>query len=489
MALSFTLFLSGSPQDYEWLPQTDNHAKQVCEKYFNLPSNEIPHSSDFYVELFPADNYSYYTYLHRKAVNGMPREGAHIALTMRISGGYCNQPKTIYDLLEMVYMQYLDGKIIQRKGDGEVFIVPSLMSCETQRKQMESALGQALQQLVAGTLQSFGKEVSPSRQSSSTKIFSADTDNEQLLIELRKTHKLRLIPSNESSAEYSTSLNSVIEQLKQQLTQKDGAIQQKNKEIEQLNNQLKELESKAKTINTTSKKTPNTTSSIDGFQQTVLSQLASLSNQIDMLPNKLGKEKPKTVIEGNTNNHHRGKSCSMIMQYLPWVLFVVAVFYIIISGTNESGQDTSKIKSLEVQIDNLDRDLQAQKQLVREKDAEIIALKSQQRDNIGDIATLVSGGGNNGAGTHTTTSKPQTEKKPGISVGGQNDKKFHAGKAYSLNILRYEGHCTFKVDGGGVLSINESGNLYCAKKGSGIITAIDDTGKTIATRPINVVEP
>lgn len=488
MALSFTLFLSGSPQDYEWLPQTDNHAKQVCEKYFNLPSNEIPHSSDFYVELFPADNYSYYTYLHRKAVNGMPREGAHIALTMRIIGGYCNRPKTIYDLLEMVYMQYLDGKIIQRKGDGEVFIVPSLMSCETQRKQMESALGQALQQLVAGTLQSFGKEVSPSRQSSSTKKFSADTDNEQLLIELRKTHKLRLIPSNESSAEYSTSLNSVIEQLKQQLTQKEGAIQQKNKEIEQLNNQLKELETKTKTVNTTSKKTPNTTSSIDGFQQTVLSQLDSLSKQIDMLPNKLGKEKPKTVIEGNTNNHHRGKSGSMIMQYLPWVLFAVAVVYIIISGLNESGQDTSKIKSLEVQIDNLDRDLQAQKQLVREKDAEIIALKSQQRVNIDDIANILSGGGSNETTTHTATQSQQAQK-PWINVGGPNDKKFHVGQTYNLKISRYEGHCTFKVDDGGVLSINPSGNLYCARMGSGIITAIDDAGKTIATRTIKVVEP
>ncbi|MBQ9417986.1 MAG: hypothetical protein IJU19_05330 [Bacteroidales bacterium] len=494
MALSFTLFLSGSPQDYEWLPQTDNHAKQVCEKYFNLPSTEIPHSSDFYIELFPADNYSYYTYLHRKAVNGMPREGAHIALTMRISGGYCNQPRTIYDLLEMVYMQYLDGKVIQRKGDGEVFLVPSLMACETPRKQMEVALGQALQQLVAGTLQSFGKEISASRQPSNVKYYSTDTDNEQLLKELRRAHKLRLIPSNESSAEISTSLNSEIDQLKAALTQKDGIIQQKDRELEQLNGKVKELESKIRVNPVPIKKPIGANTSNDGFQQIVLTQLDVLSKQMDSLSAKMGLGGSNNNTDTHTKSIHKSIfGDKRIMQYLPWIFLVAALAYIIINGLREPEQDTSKVKTLQVQIDNLDRELQVQKQLVHEKDAEIQGLKSQQKDNISGIADPVGVGGNKGATSPSaTTPQSKTEQKPEpwISVGGQNDRAFIVGKTYPIKISRYDGQCTFTVtnDGGGVLSINESGNLYCAKKGSGTIAAIDEAGKTIKTRIINVVE-
>lgn len=487
MALSFTLYLSGSPQDYEWLPQTDNHAKQVCEKYFNLPSTEIPHGSDFYVELFPADNYSYYTYLHRKAVNGMPREGAHIALTMRISGGYCNQPKAIFDLLEMVYMQYLDGKIIQRKGDGEVFLIPSLMAYETQRKQMESALGQALQQLVAGTLQSFGKEISASRQQPSVLYYSTDTDNDQLLRELRKTHKLRLIPSNENSAERSTSLNSVIDQLKQQLTQRDGTIQQKDKELEQLNSKIKELETKIKANPILPKKPIGTNLSSDGLQQTILTQLADISNQIGSLSSKMDNSSNKNGSNKNAKSiHQKNNGNRIIIQYLPWVLFAVAIAYIIINGLKEP--ERYDVKTLQIQIDNLERELQNQRKLVNEKEVEIQELKLQQKDNIGDLANLVGASGNKSTTANTANLQSKSELKPGISVGGRNDKKFIAGKTYTINILRYDGNCTFTVtnDGGGVLSINEAGNLYCAKKGSGTITAFDENRKEIAQRTINV---
>jgi len=491
MELSFTLFLSGSPQDYEWLPQTDNHAKQVCEKYFNLPSTETPHGSDFYVELFPADNYSYYTYLHRKAVNGMPREGAHIALTMRISGGYCNQPKTIYDLLEMVYMQYLDGKVIQRKGDGEVYLIPSLMACETRRKQMENALGLALQQLVAGSLQPFGNEVSASRQPSNAKYFSADTDNAQLLNELRKVHKLKLIPSNECFAEKSISLNTAVDQIKQQLAQKDGIIMQKDKELEILNGKIKEMDAKLKANVTLPKKSVGTNSSNDGFQQTVLAQLSDISNQMNSLSAKMG------IIKGNTgaNSHstllHNGiKGDKKIIQYLPWVLFAIALVYIIINGLRNPEQDTVKIKTLQVQIAKLDRELQVQKQLVHDKETEITELKSQQKDNLNDIANLVGAGANKSNTTQSVAPQEKLDPKPAITVGGRSDKKFFATKTYNVSILRYDGKCTFKVtnDGGGVLSLNESGNLYCAKKGSGTIAAYDKDGKKITERHINVVE-
>lgn len=480
MALSFTLFLSGSPQDYEWLPQTDNHAKQVCEKYFNLPSTETPYSSDFYIELFPADNFSYYTYLHRKAVNGMPREGAHIALTMRISGGYCNQPKTIYDLLEMVYMQYLDGRVIQRKGDGEVFLVPSLMACETQRKQMENVLGQALQQLVAGTLQSFGTEISASRQSSNVKYYSADTDNGQLLKELRKTHKLRLIPSSENSAENATSLNSAIDHLKQQLTQKDGIIQQKDKELAQLNGKIKELEAKIKVNPVLPKKNTGATASNDGFQQTVLARMADLSNQMDSLSTKIGTGQSNKGAGARTKSIHQSiLGDKRIMLYLPWILLVVALAYIIINGLRTPEQDTAKIKVLQDQIADLDRELQAQKQLVRDKEEEIVSLQEKIQGIQGLVNT-----------TERKVTPTSAATKPGINVGGDKDKKFFAGKTYPINIIRYDGKCTFRIanDGGGVLSINEFGNLYCAKKGSGTIAAIDKDGKTITKRTINVVE-
>ncbi|MDY6289319.1 MAG: hypothetical protein SPM02_07690 [Bacteroidales bacterium] len=483
MELSFTLYLSGSPQDYEWLPQTDIHAKQVCEKYFNLPSTEIPHGSDFYVELFPADNYSYYTYLHRKAVNGMPREGAHVALTMRISGGYCNQPKAIYDLLGMIYMQYVDGKILQRKGDGEEYLVPSLTACEAQLKQMESVLGQALQQLVAGTLQSFGKEITASRQPANAKYYSADTDNEQLLKELRNTHKLKLIPSNESSAEKSMSLNSKIDQLMQQLTQRDGAIQQKDQELERLNGKINELEKKTKASPAQQKKAIGTNSTNDDFRQ-VLSLLADLSSRIDSLSTKIGTGRNNDGTDPHTNRNHLDIfGYKKTMKCLPWVLFVIALVYIIINGLREPKQDTAIIKTQQIQIDNLDKELQIQKQLVRDKETKILELKSQQSD----IANLVSTGGNKGTTTHTAFTPATKEQKPGINVGGPNDRKFYATKTYTVSITRYEGHCTFRVanDGGGVLSINDN-KLYCAKKGSGTIAAFDEKGKQIAQRPINV---
>ena len=491
MALSFTLFLSGSPQDYEWLPQTDNHAKQVCEKYFNLPSTEKPYSSDFYVELFPADNYSYYTYLHRKAVNGMPREGAHIALTMRINGGYCNQPKAIYELLEMVYMQFLEGKIIQRKGDGEVFLTPSLMTCETQRKQMENALGQALQQLVAGTLQAFGKEISASRQPANAKYYSVDTDNEQLLKELRRAHKLRLIPSNESSAENSISLNSTIDQLNQQLTQKDGEIQQKNRDLEKLNGTVKELEAKIKVSSVPPKKPIGTNTSNDSFQQTVLTQLTDLSKQMDSLSEKIGLGKSDNGVGTHTKSTHQSiLGDKRIMQYLPWILFVAALAYIIYNGLSDPGQDTIRIKELQAKIDALNEKLLDQKNLVESKDEEIKKLRSLIEYNVNGIADIVGAGGSNNTPSQVATPIGIKGQNPWISVGNKNDKKFYEGATYTLQIERYEGECTFEVEEHSkkVLSITQPSSLYCVSCGSGAIIAYNEYGQEIARRPISVTK-
>jgi len=480
MALSFTLFLSGSPQDYEWLPQTDNHAKQVCEKYFNLPSTETPHSSDFYVELFPLDKYSYYTYLHRKSVNGMPREGAHIALTMRISGGYCNQPKSIYELLEMVYMQYIDGKITQRKGDGEIYLIQSLMGCEDQRKQMESALAQALQ-LVTGSLLPFGNEISTSRQPSSVKYFTADSDNEQLLNELRKTHKLKLIPSFDNHAEKTAAHNNAIEQLQQQIEQKDNTIKQKNKEIDQLNSQLKEL----KTTIPQKKANPPYED-----LRNVLTQLSEIKQQLNLIAHTENPRKnPETKSDKNENdvitrsggsNNHTTKKLN---RYLPWGLFVAALVFIIVNGI--LGKNSNQIDKLQNKNYELEKTISNLKSSLKEKENEIKKLNRELDDKnaaFRDITQRIN--------TTTPTESATTQKKPNINVGGKNDTKFYAGKTYPLSVIHYnDNNYTFEItrNDNGALAITADGQkLYCSKKGSGTITAYDQYGEEIVKRTITV---
>ena len=483
MALSFTLYLSGSPQDYEWLPQTDDHARQVCRQYFDLPStkDDPPHNSDFYVELFPADKFAYYTYLHRKAVSGVPREGAHLALTMRISGGYCNQPKAIYDLFDMVYMQYVDGKVVQRKGNGEVFIIPSLSSCESQRKQMETALADALQHLVAGTLSEFGKEVSASRQPSSTKYFSADTDNEQLLAELRRTHKLRLIPSTDGSAERVSICNNAIEQLRAQLVQSEGVIQQKNAAIEQLNAQLKNMQDVP-----VQKKSSNPQGSND-FQRKVLSQLDSIRQQIDGLSTLDSKQKSKPI-----GGQFITKKNSALL-YLPWALLAVAILYITASGLMNSNPESKKERELLAQIETLKKGLDIATNTLNSKDAEIMQLKEHLQANAEELAYIV--GSANGVPPQSPQTDTDKQKKldPGISVGVDSEKIYYVDKSYVLGMRRYDGTCHFEIESSSadVLSIQQDEKqdekkVYCKKVGSGTIIAFDAAHKEIARRTIAV---
>lgn len=458
MELTFTLFLSGSPQDYEWLPQLDNHAKQVCEKYFNLPPAETPHSSDFYVELFPINNYSYYTYLHRKSVNGMPREGAHIALTMRISGGYCNQPNTIYKLLENVYMQYIDGKIMQRTGDGEIYLIPSLMKCEDMRKLMENTLGQELQ-LISRSFLPFGNEVSKSRQPSSVKYFPADSDNEQLLSELRKTHKLKLIPSFDYHAEKTATNNKAIEQLQQQIVQKDSIIKKTN-------DQLK-------------KETQKSDNSYYEVLQNINGRLNTITDQISQITNTADITKSGIV----TNK--------LIRHLLPWGLLFVALIFIIVIGlrsTNSNSNSNSdninefqdSIKTLNDNINELQDSIKTLNDTIQAKDS---LLKSHTAATQ-DIKDMIGSSNENSTPTNKTTAQ-----NPNISVGGTSDKCFYAGETYPLSMISYKEKCTFIItkNDDNALSITADGKLKCLKPGSGEITAYDGE-KMIKTRTITVIE-
>lgn len=462
MKIIYTLFLSGSPQDYEWLPQTDNHAKQVCEKYFNLPPTETPHSSDFYVELFPIDNYSYYTYLHRKSVNGLPREGAHIALTMRISGGYCNQPNTIYKLLENVYMQYIDGMIMQRNGDGEIYLIPSLMKCEDKRKQMENALGQELQ-LISESFLPFGNEVSKSRQPSSVKYFPADSDNEQLLSELRKTHKLKLIPSFDYHAEKTATNNKAIEQLQQQIVQKD-------KRIQQLEDQLKRIPQKSD--NSNNEVLQNVNAKLDG----IITQLKEITNT-----DNTGKKTQTTSVEKKVIIN--GVDTDKLIRYLPWVLFVAALLIIIVIGLRSTDSDQlkelqSKIEEMEITILNQDDLMKHKNDTIENLRSELNGLKTTQSD----IEQIVD-----------TPQKTTNQKPPNINVGSDSDKFFYAGETYPLSMIRYKGPCTYEItQNKDVLEItvqaDGSSTLNCKKAGNGVIRALDKNGKEIASRPITIAE-
>ena len=455
MALSFTLYLSGSPQDYEWLPQTDDHARQVCRQYFDLPStkDDPPHNSDFYVELFPADQYAYYTYLHRKAVSGVPREGAHLALTVRISGGYCTRPKAIYDLLEMLYMQYLNGKIVQRRGNGEVFIVPSLTACESLRKQMETALGKALEHLLSNSLSEFGNDVSASRHPSTAKYFPADTDNDQLVAELCKTHKLRLIPSSDRS----TKDAGTIKQLRAQLAQAEEVIQQKVAANERLSDQLKNVR--------------NDTAQKKGS----FSQGTEVGWREDVLGSGL-KVKPQLPISKNA-----------ALLYLPWVLFAAAMLYIIISGLTNSTQESQEVWKFEDRIDQLERDLNAANKELKTKEYEIRKLKEDSMQRVEELSNIVN---SSGASRHSQTRSAARESgpKPWILIGGPNDNIFYEDTSYDLSITHYDGVHTFEIIDPGTagLAIIANDKLYCKQKGKGTIIALDADGKELRRREITV---
>ena len=355
--MKYQLFVSGTPGDYESFPKGDEHASEYCKQFFNLPSNDTFHSADYYVELFPMDKLVYYSLMHRKNVSST-RENAYLALTLKFSGCYVEDVKSVFSLLEIVYNNYVLGNVIDYTGIGEKYKCQSLASFESLRIKAESEMGSTLNML-GKSVKEFDSSFSAKRLPNSKQLWYLDEGKQAIALEMKSVQKLHLIPTWDGFEEFANrmngqigNLNTQINSLNAQITSQTATIGDLNLKISSSKQTVKEkddayakLTKLNKDLEEKLRNVPKPTPEID-FRSKVLTSLNGIENDVHVV-----KEQTKRK-EIDRNNYE--DQVVYWKKWLPWGLFLIAsILCAWFAFKRVNIGDSSQSKSLRRENDSL----------------------------------------------------------------------------------------------------------------------------------------
>lgn len=355
--MKYQLFVSGTPGDYESFPKGDQHASEYCKQFFNLPSNDTYHSVDYYVELFPMDKLAYYTLMHRKNVSST-RENAYLALTLKFSGCYVDDVKSVFFLLETIYNNYVLGNVIDNTGVGEKYRCQSLASFENLRIKAEAEMG-AILNMLGKSVKEFDSSFSTKRQPVSKQLWYIEEGKQTIALEIKSAQKMHLIPTWDGFEEFASKTNGQIGILNAQINGLNTQINSQTATISDLNLKIsssmqivkekddayaklsklnKELEEKLSNL-------PKPTPEAD-FRSKVLTSLNDIENDVHIV-------KEQTKLEEGHHNDHDDQVADW-KKWLPWGLLLIAtVLCVWFAFKSVNIGDGSQLKSLRRENDSL----------------------------------------------------------------------------------------------------------------------------------------
>lgn len=475
--MKYQLFISGTPGDYESFPKGDEHASVYCKQFFNLPATETFHSADYYVELFPVEKLAYYTLMHRKNVSST-RENAYLALTLKFSGGYVDDIKPVFSILETLYNNYVVGNVTEIVGNGEKYKLSSLAAFESLRAKAETELGATLN-LLGKSVKEFDSSFSAKRQQASKQLWYLDESNKLLSKEMRAAHRLRLIPTLDGFEEVVNQVNGQIAALNAQVSgltatnsEINGKLSSANQTIKEKDEAYNKLMKSFRELEDQLKKMPKPTSE-DMFKNKVLSKLDNIESVIsNMRPTQTGQAVNDRRDHSTSLN---GKEVPVWKKWLPWGLLAIAIIIIILLGLHFSSSDNVSRRALSGQekqynelLSSYNKLLSSYNKLEAEKSAiqtEYDAYRQVYRDNL--------------TGTSDVASENTFGSKP-FSIGGKDDTKFYVWKTYKLTFkTKPKGFDHWVIIDGVENGEIQSDYIYCKRDGNVTIGAKDKNGNLI----------
>ena len=217
MNLDFDLFISGSPNgDQRW---PNNSEDMFCKQFFALET-DTSNECDFFIEVRTSpegQRCCYYSYVHRKdvfgLVNGNKRKGAYFALILRFKGIFCNTPRNIYFLMDMVYRNKIEGSIIEKTSTGESYLVESFASKNDKLREIENLFASQLA-VIVNNLKPLDSSFASSQSGKIISYNLYEKDDATIMDTLRKHLKVHLLA-------FTNDQSGIIEGFKTQLLSKD----------------------------------------------------------------------------------------------------------------------------------------------------------------------------------------------------------------------------------------------------------------------------
>lgn len=239
MNLDFDLFVSGSPNgDQRW---PNNSEDMFCKQFFALET-DTSNECDFFIEVRTSpegQRCCYYSYVHRKdvfgLVNGNKRKGAYFAMILRFKGIYCNTPRNIYSLMDMVYRNKIEGSIIEKTSTGESYLVESFASKNDKLREIENLFASQLS-VIVNNLKPLDSSFALSQSGKIISYNLYEKDDAIIMEALRKHLKVHLLA-------FANDQSGVIEGFKSQLSSKDKTLTDLNTKYANLLTEKQNIES------------------------------------------------------------------------------------------------------------------------------------------------------------------------------------------------------------------------------------------------------
>ena len=239
MKLDVDLFVSGSPNgDQRW---PNNSEDMFCKQFFALET-DTSKECDFFIEVRTSpegQRCGYYSYVHRKdvfgLVNGNKRKGAYFAMILRFKGIFCNTPRNIYSLMDMVYRNKIEDSIIEKTSTGESYLVESFASKNDKLREIENLFASQLS-VIVNNLKPLDSSFASSQSGKIISYNLYEKDDAIIMEALRKHLKVHLLA-------FANDQSGVIEGFKSQLSSKDKTLNDLNTKYAELLTEKQSIES------------------------------------------------------------------------------------------------------------------------------------------------------------------------------------------------------------------------------------------------------
>lgn len=398
MNLDFDLFVSGSPNgDQRW---PNNSEDSFCKQFFSLET-DTPNACDFFIEVRESPEKQlccYYSYVHRKdvfgLVNGQKRKGAYFAMILRFKGIYCDRPRNIFSLMDMVYRNKIVGSVLEGSSSGEAYLVESLEARTDKFREVENLFANQLS-VIVNDLKVISSSFAVSQSGMLPEFNLYEKDDSVILDALKKHLKVHLLA-------FTNDKSGVIDSYKTKIAEKE-------KELETLNNKYAALLAEKKRVDdalnatkgelaAASQKNKELHQEIEDLKSKLAeaSNFPLLHNWILEYAKKHNAEESQATSGGSaygfrshTHSHHQSHSngndgresgesgiLSFLKKYWPWILsalVALAAFVLAFLFFNPFKKDV-------VVTDTTDKDLQQ----------EVVAMKSELQNARDSLAFALS---------------------------------------------------------------------------------------------------
>lgn len=241
MNLDFDLFISGSPNgDQRW---PNNSEDLFCKQFFALDT-DTSNDSDFFIEVLTSpegQRCCYYSYVHRKdifgLVNGNKRKGAYFAMILRFKGIFCNTPRNLYSLMDMVYRNKINGSILEKTSTGESYLIESFASKDDRLREIENLFASQLSVLV-NNLKPLDSTFASSQSGKIISYNLYEKDDAIIMDALRKHLKVHLLA-------FTNDQSGIIDDFKSQLSAKEEKYSKLLKEKQSIESSFNEYRKEA----------------------------------------------------------------------------------------------------------------------------------------------------------------------------------------------------------------------------------------------------